>query len=251
MTHKHLARVFAFTVLLGSCKGSVPASSPGDAVASAPRLEPARFDSGVVRAATDTFLVTSRGGAVVDTIAWAVQTYRRVDANNSAVWEQVFVWRGADGTIAIDSLLFDATTLRPITQRLSTPSGRKVVHYREGRVRVEELRTGQAPDVTEASFEVPVYSAAEIDVVTRALPLPIDGTVQLALFYAGGPGFQWATIRAAGEERIRTRGGRDADCWRVDVSAMGDTQRYWIAKDGRDVLKIVDGDVTSGSQILR
>jgi hypothetical protein len=138
----------------------------------------------------------------------------------------------------------DATTLLPRRQRADLDAGRVVtLEYDGGRVTTIDSAPGRGPRVAAAVVPDSAYSAGAIDLVLRALPLAAGYRTSVPLYFPSERLVYPVAVRVTGEDRITTRAGRPADCWRVAALFPGAiTEQFWIEERSHALLRILAHD---------
>jgi hypothetical protein len=206
--------------------------------------EPAGIDGRLLRPSVDTLFAVVQSGARFDTIGYGVQSWALTGGRTNAAWVQVYRWRGRDGSTSVDSLVMEERTLRPLREARYTNLGRVHVTYSEASVHARiEPAQGQSRTL-DTAFAAPVFASAEVDALVRALPLSATYATQLDLYYPfpAPVGAKRVDFKVVGSELAPMRDGRRVPCWLVAVGLPGGTNRFWVAKETRQVVQFADDE---------
>jgi hypothetical protein len=218
------------------------ASTPANARSQS--SEQVGIDGRLLRPSVDTLFTLTQSGARLDTIGYGVQSVALTRGRTDAAWVQVYRWRGRDGSTSIDSLVMEERTLRPLREARYTDLGRVHVTYSKASVRAQiEPAQGQSRTL-DTSFATPVFASAEVDAVVRALPLSATYATQLDLYYPfpAPLGAKRVDFKVVGSELAAMRDGRGVTCWVVAVGLPGGTNRFWVAKETRQIVQLTDDE---------
>ena len=182
----------------------------------------------------------------MDTIGVAIQTLVRSTGRDGDEWLQVYHYKDADSSSALDSLVMDYATLRPLRHARRTPHGRVHLTYDGARVRgVVEPTSGAASQI-DTTFERSFFGSAAFDLIARALPLPASYATEVYLYnpHPSPPGLYRARMWVERSDVIQGAPGGTYDCWVVVGALPGSDMRIWIDKRSRIIVQMVadEGD---------
>jgi hypothetical protein len=181
-------------------------------------------------------ITTSKGAS--DTVAVSVQTLRRATHGGAEVWEVVYRFAAARGSMA-DTTYFDTLTLLPREQRRAGMDRRIDVRFGDGRVLLRRgpSRSGAPADSMEIA-RAPEFTGSLMDLVYRALPLRGGYGVRIPFFFAETGETNSFDVRVEGMGIVEVRGA-PAEAWRVAAGVEGyPPDVYWIDRRTRALLRI-------------
>ena len=211
--------------------------------AQAGSLPDARPDGRLLRPAVDSIIVIARSADRADTVGRAVQSLESIAGRRGNEWLQVYRSFESDGSTAVDSLVMDSRTLRPLRESRHNVMGVLHLTYSASGARGLIEPSGGSPRMFDTTFTAPVFASASVDAVARALPLDSGYTSKLDLYYPfpAPLGVRRVEVSVVGSERVPDQAGRQVECWVVHVTTPGAFTRFWIDKSSRRLVQTADG----------
>ena len=209
-----------------------------------PRPHEPAIDGTQLRASIDTFFTTTVTAGATDTIGWATQSLIRARDEGRDTWVQVYRWHGRDGSSSIDSLVMDASTLRPLHESRATSAGNVAVKYDGARVLASVAPARGATRSVDTSFATPVFSSASLDAIARGIPRKANYSAQLELYYPfpAPYGVRSARLTVTGTETVPSRDRHGIECWVVVVELPNGTTKFWVARGTGTVVQFASGE---------
>ena len=182
----------------------------------------------ILQPGTDTlyqYLIRGVDTAFVGTV---VDVMERTTLNERAVIRRIYSGESRLSGASRDTLIDDATTLRPVRSASYSSRAIERVEYSHDRA----VGWIHQPNGDSLRIDVPVppqvYSASSFDMVLRASELDDGWSATVPAFVASSRVVVPMTARVIGEERID-----DWECWRVDAEFMGMPVTFWIERNSR------------------
>lgn len=154
-----------------------------------------------------------------------------------------------EGRTAVDSTALAPSTLLPIHNASHGPRMDAAIDFVGTRIVGETTAPGEAPRRLDLTVGQPVYLAASLPEILAALPLAPGYAARLTLYDPGRGVFE-LVARVAGVDAWPAAGGPAIETWRVEVAGGGAPSTIWIAKEGREHLRIVT-PLPDGGRFLR
>jgi hypothetical protein len=211
------------------------------------------LNGSLLTAGTDTLTVTVEQPGRVFPVAHAVQSLKRVQRNNIAAWEQVYRWYGTNGDSTADTLWYAVSGLRPLENHRHNSLHDAVTVFGHSSARTILVpRSGTGREVSDTSITNPLYASGEIESIVRASPLRMGYRAQYNLYYGGGPGsVRSGPFEVVRTETVKTRGGRDVECWVVDAALSEGLNTFWIDKKTRELVKLENHEDPTAAFVFR
>jgi hypothetical protein len=217
-----------------------------------------RLDPRWLRAGTDTMIMT-RAGDISSVsfhraghddspgrheIGMTIQTVRSTDQMGHAALEVGFEEQNTEGVVALVTTWVDASTLLPLRQEAHLDGDRVItLVYGGGQALGVDLAPGRESHTFNMTVPDSAYTAGEIDLLLRSLPLAADYRTTVPVYFPADKALFPLPIRVAGRETITTRAGRAADCWLVAVDFPGGvTEQFWIEAQDHGLVRILAHD---------
>jgi hypothetical protein len=203
-------------------------------------------DGRLILPSVDTFRV-SYGGQV---IGRGIQITEQVVEEGVPALRQTYTFESSGGDMSTDTLLMDASTLRPIREARASAAGRFKLEFRDKEIATVTLEASSEPATTRTAVDGQVFSSAALEAVVRALPL-VDGMqANLDLYYPppSKRGAVTVSARVIRSEAIVTRNGGSRSAWVVVAGERGEATTFWIDKVNRQLLQI---DTEEGSAVIQ
>ncbi len=135
-----------------------------------------------------------------------------------------------------DTVVLVRQTLAPLTHRSTDARRTMALDYAGARVTGRVTPAGGAATAVDAALPAPVFDGATVDLVLSALPLAAGYAVKLPVYLHEAGGLVWVTARVTGSEDVEA-GGAQVAAWRVECEIAKRQVTYWIAQEGREVLR--------------
>ena len=212
--------------------------------AQAGSLPGARPDGRLLRPAVDSIIFVVRSADRTDTVGRAFQSLESIAGRRGNEWLQVYISFESDGSTAVDSLVMDSRTLRPLRESRHNALGVLHLTYSASGARGLIEPSDGSPRMVDTTFTAPVFASASVDAVVSALPLDSGYTSQMDLYYPFPAPFGVRRVEASvvGSEWVRDQSGREVECWVVNVTMPGTPTRSWIDKASRRLVQTADRD---------
>jgi hypothetical protein len=207
----------------------------------------------LLRAGTDTLTVTVEQPGRVVPVAHAVQSLKRVEKNKIAAWEQVYRWYGNNGDSTADTLWYAVSNLRPIENHRHNSLHDAVTVFGPSSAHTTLVpRSGGGRQVSDTSITTALYASGEFESIVRASPLRVDYRGRYNLYYgAGSRSVRPGPFEVVRTETVKTRTGREVECWVVDAALSEGLNTFWIDKKTRQLVKLENHEDPTAAFVFR
>lgn len=137
----------------------------------------------------------------------------------------------------VETTVMERTTFSPVRHRSIMGAERMEVAYESPRARTRRIRNGVVADTRDVEVSASAFDSHAIELVLRLLPLGEGYRVALPAFDANAGEEIEVVAEVLGMEDIDNGAGTITPVWSVDLAWGAHHQRYWLARDGSDIVR--------------
>ncbi|HEX7240426.1 MAG TPA: hypothetical protein VF263_09185 [Longimicrobiaceae bacterium] len=175
--------------------------------------------------------VMERGGEAVPAGSVTDSLSATVHEGRPALARTQVARRGNTGLV--DRSISLVRSLAPRSHRSQQPRRTVALDFDGRRVTGSVAEAGGQPVPFDTTVAVPVFDAANLDLLVRALPLREGLAARFPVFDRDNGGLLWYSVRVAGTDRLDA-----GEAWRVEAQMGGTRSILWVDRATRALARM-------------